>query len=71
MTSPFPGMNPYFEQSAYWLDFHTELLTTLRRLLVPQVGPAKRVFARYTWGSTPRNSQAVHTEARAVFTGRA
>ena len=39
MPSPFPGMNPYFEQSAYWLDFHTELLTALRRLLVPQVGP--------------------------------
>ena len=39
MPSPFPGMNPYFEQSAYWLDFHTEYLTALRRLLVPQVGP--------------------------------
>jgi Protein of unknown function (DUF4058) len=39
MPSPFPGMNPYFEQAAYWLDFHTEFLSALRRLLAPQVGP--------------------------------
>ena len=39
MSSPFPGMNPYFEQSAHWLDFHTEFLSALRRLLAPQVGP--------------------------------
>jgi len=31
-------MNPYFEQAALWLDFHTELLTTIRRLLIPQIG---------------------------------
>jgi hypothetical protein len=39
MPSPFPGMNPYFEQAAYWLDFHTEFLSALRRLLAPQVAP--------------------------------
>ena len=39
MPSPFPGMNPYFEQTDHWLDFHTEFLSALRRLLVPQVGP--------------------------------
>jgi hypothetical protein len=39
MPSPFPGMNPYFERSTNWLDFHTEFLTSLRRLLVPQVTP--------------------------------
>src|SRR5271165_5590193 len=39
MPSPFPGMNPYFEQTAHWVDFHTEFLTALRRLLAPQVGP--------------------------------
>ena len=33
MPSPFPGMNPYFEQSVHWLDFHTEFLSALRRLL--------------------------------------
>jgi hypothetical protein len=39
MPSPFPGMNPYFEQAAHWLDFHTEFLLALRRLLAPPVGP--------------------------------
>ncbi len=39
MPSPFPGMNPYFEQSAYWLDFHTELLSAIRRLLAPSIAP--------------------------------
>ena len=39
LPSPFPGMNPYFEQKAHWLDFHTEFLSALRRLLAPQVGP--------------------------------
>ncbi|MGD0044578.1 MAG: DUF4058 family protein, partial [Isosphaeraceae bacterium] len=39
MPSPFPGMNPYFEQAAHWLDFHSEFLSALRRLLAPQVAP--------------------------------
>src|SRR5271165_6036506 len=39
MPSPFPGMNPYFEQAAHWLDFHTEFLSAVRRLLAPQVAP--------------------------------
>ena len=38
MPSPFPGMNPYLEQAAHWHDFHTEFLTTIRHLLIPQVG---------------------------------
>jgi Protein of unknown function (DUF4058) len=37
MPSPFPGMNPYLEQTAHWQDFHTEYLTTIRRLLILQV----------------------------------
>lgn len=39
MPSPFPGMNPFFEQTALGLDFHTEFLSALRRLLAPRVGP--------------------------------
>ncbi len=39
MPSPFPGMNPYFEQAALWQDFHTEFLTALRRRLAPLVAP--------------------------------
>jgi Protein of unknown function (DUF4058) len=39
MPSPFPGMNPYFEQADHWPDFHTEFLTVLRRQLAPLIGP--------------------------------
>ena len=40
MPSPFPGMNPYFEQAAHGQDFHTEFLSSLRRLLAPRVAPS-------------------------------
>ncbi len=39
MPSPFPGMNPYFEQADHWQDFHNEFLTWLRRRLAPQIAP--------------------------------
>ena len=39
MPSPFPGMNPYLEQSELWQDFHLEFLPAMRRYLVAQVGP--------------------------------
>jgi hypothetical protein len=39
MPSPFPGMNPYLEQSDAWEDFHQEFLTRARSLLADQVEP--------------------------------
>ena len=39
MPSPFPGMNPYLEQSDIWEDFHHEFLTRARSLLAAQVEP--------------------------------
>jgi hypothetical protein len=39
MPSPFPGMNPYFEQADHWQDFHTEFLTGLRFQLDLNIGP--------------------------------
>jgi hypothetical protein len=38
MPSPFPGMDPFIEGQV-WLDFHTELITTIRALLAPKVIP--------------------------------
>jgi Protein of unknown function (DUF4058) len=38
MPSPFPGMNPYFEQADAWQDFHREFLVDFRRQLVPLLG---------------------------------
>ena len=43
MPSPFPGMNPYLEQSHVWRDFHTSFLVTLRSVLVPRVRPKYHV----------------------------
>lgn len=39
MPSPFPGMNPYFEQADVWPDFHNEFLTCLRHELAPLIRP--------------------------------
>lgn len=43
MPSPFPGMNPYLEQSHLWRDFHGSFLVTLRSTLVPLVRPKYHV----------------------------
>ena len=37
MTSPFPGMDPYLEQT--WRDFHTRLLTHISEALNPALPP--------------------------------
>jgi Protein of unknown function (DUF4058) len=39
MPSPFPGMNPYLEQSDTWEDFHHDFITRAREMLSEQVGP--------------------------------
>ena len=39
MPSPFPGMNPFLEQSDAWMDFHNEFLMRIRESLNDQVGP--------------------------------
>lgn len=39
MPSPFPGMNPYLEQSDTWEDFHTNFITRTQEMLSGQVGP--------------------------------
>jgi hypothetical protein len=39
MPSPFPGMNPYLEQSDTWEDFHQSFITHARDFLTGQVGP--------------------------------
>jgi len=39
MPSPFPGMNPYLEQSYDWEDFHNEFISKVREALSDEVGP--------------------------------
>ena len=38
MPSPFPGMNPYLEQSDVWEDFHLEFISRAREILSGEVG---------------------------------
>ncbi len=44
MPSPFPGMNPYFEEPSVWTDFHNTFLGYFREALHPAVAP--RYFVR-------------------------
>jgi Protein of unknown function (DUF4058) len=40
MPSPFPGMNPFLEQSDAWQDFHDSFIPAIRDAVSPQVSPA-------------------------------
>lgn len=40
MPSPFPGMNPYLEQSLVWHDFHERAIPLLADMLAAQLDPA-------------------------------
>jgi hypothetical protein len=35
MRSPFPGMNPYLEQPAFWSSFHTRLMVAIADTVAP------------------------------------
>ena len=37
MSSPFPGMNPYLENPAYWSEVHNRLIVNLADSLAPLI----------------------------------
>lgn len=39
MASPFPGMDPYLEERAIWMDVHLRLIAVISRLLQPELLP--------------------------------
>jgi hypothetical protein len=39
MPSPFPGMNPFLEQSDAWMDFHDNFIVRIQESLSDRVGP--------------------------------
>jgi hypothetical protein len=39
MPSPFPGMNPYFEQPGVWRGFHTSFIVRLMDAITPHAVP--------------------------------
>lgn len=39
MPSPFPGMNPYLEDSTFWSEFHNRLIVEMSNALIPSLRP--------------------------------
>lgn len=39
MASPFPGMDPYLEQSAFWPPFHNRVMVGLANRIAPALRP--------------------------------
>ncbi|MEM9008067.1 MAG: DUF4058 family protein [Cyanobacteria bacterium P01_F01_bin.86] len=39
MASPFPGMDPYLEQSAFWSPFHNRLMVGFANRIAPALRP--------------------------------
>ena len=39
MPSPFPGMNPYLEDSTFWSEFHSRLIVEISNALIPSLRP--------------------------------
>jgi hypothetical protein len=39
MLSPFPGMNPYLEQSVFWSSFHNRLIVAISDTVAPKILP--------------------------------
>ena len=39
MPSPFPGMDPYLEQSVFWSSFHQRLLLAIADVIGPKLRP--------------------------------
>ncbi len=53
MPSPFPGMDPYLEDSEIWPGFHASLAEALKRQLNRQIGP--KYYADVEIESVPRD----------------
>jgi len=64
MLSPFPGMDPYLEQSKLWVDFHNSLADEMRAQLNTQIRPG--YFARLTPYTTYEAIEIGQSTARAI-----
>lgn len=68
MSSPFPGMNPYLENPAFWSEVHNRLIVNLADSLAPQIPPQYRVaIEQRTYLSDESDSVLVGIPDVAVF----
>ena len=64
MPSPFPGMDPYIEQSRIWADFQSDLASEIRAELNTQIRPA--YFARLTPYTTYEVIEIAHSRLQGI-----
>ena len=72
MSSPFPGMNPYLENSEFWSAVHNRLIVAIADDLVDHLSEKYRVeIEKRTYFSSDAESLLVGIPDVAVVTGRA
>jgi hypothetical protein len=60
MPSPFPGMNPYLEDSELWPEVHSRLIIAIADAMAPQIRPKYRVAVeKRVYQMTDENSVLV------------
>ena len=68
MPSPFPGMNPYLENSIFWSEVHHRLITAIADSIEPYLPPDYRVaIEQRTYLSDESDSILVGIPDVAVF----
>ncbi len=59
VVSPFPGMNPYLENSATWPNLHSRLIVAIANVLGPQIRPKYRVVVEEAVYRQDRSEQTL------------
>ena len=72
MPSPFPGMDPYLEQPAFWSSFHSRLIVAIADALAPQLRPHYYVEVETrTYSDTPEGELLIGIPDAVVLAGAA
>lgn len=71
MPSPFPGMNPYFEQPDVWEDFHARFLVYAAARLTKQTAPNFLVrIGEHVFVDEQGGEKEFHSDLSAAESGR-
>jgi Protein of unknown function (DUF4058) len=72
MLSPFPGMDPYLEQSTFWSSFHSRLIVAIADAIEPQLSWQYyvEVETRTYWSEDGNESLLVGIPDAVVFSER-
>jgi hypothetical protein len=73
MSSPFPGMDPYLEQPAFWSSFHSKFVVALADAIEAQLDAANYVEVEtrtYLDDGVPQEVRERYLEIREVDSGK-